>query len=328
MNASSAQRGLLLLPAAGALLLLILRPEAASAAAAEGIDSCLRSLLPALFPFLVMTNVILGLGVPRRLLRLLGRPFEAVFHIRRTALSAFLTGLAGGCPVGAYASVACFRRGDCSREEAERLLIFANNCSPGFLIGVIGPRILQDGAGAIRLLIMQWLVSVYIGYLLGIGRTPSRSVGPAGGEKRPSPAQLLTAAVREGGRSGLVISAYVVFFRVFTAFLPPRPLLRGLLELTSGLSLITGRGLPQTLTAAFLLGWGGLSVACQVISAAEGTELRTGTYIPLRLFHGALMVLCCWSQHKGGPFLLLPLLIFAVFAFLVKTCRKERKHAI
>ena len=71
----------LLLPAACALGLLIFRGEAASAAAQAGLESCLHAVIPALFPLLVLTNLLLRLEFPGAVMRPLGKAFESLFHI-------------------------------------------------------------------------------------------------------------------------------------------------------------------------------------------------------------------------------------------------------
>ena len=45
------------------------------------------------------------------------------------------------------------------------------------------------------------------------------------------------------------------------------------------------------LLAAFLLGWGGLSVHCQVLSFIGGSGLSVGTYLVGKLLHGGLSAL-------------------------------------
>lgn len=317
-------RGLLFLPSAAAFLLLLLRPQAAAAAARETLGNCFDALVPALFPFLVLTELLIGLGLPESAARLLGEPFERLFRIRRTALPAFLAGLLGGYPVGAAAAAAAFRRGDCSREEAGRLAVFADNCGPGFLFGVAG-RILPSSGAALRLLLLEWAVSVWIGVLTGIGHNPSSVTAD---ERRAAPAasELLVSSVRGGGRSMLNICAFVLFFGVIGAFLPCSPFLRGAVELTGGV-LLLGTGAADRVLLAFLIGWGGLAVACQVCSVLSDSGIRSPMYLPMRLLHGGCMALCVALEEFAPICLpLLPLIGFG--AILVKKCRIRRKSAV
>ena len=319
-------RALLPLVPAAAFLLLVLHPRPASEAALAAEELCLHSVIPSLFPFLVLTGLFLGIPLPDAVLRFPGILFEKLFHVRRTAVSAFIVGLLGGYPLGAEAAAAAFRRGDCSSEEASRLLVFANNCSPGFLFGAAASVLPNGRADALLLLCLQWAVSIWLGILTGIGRTPSAPSRAASRRQASSFARLFTASVLSGGRSVLGICAYVVFFSTLSAFLPPVPLLRGCLEMTGGL--LSLRYGDPILPAAFLIGWGGLAVACQVMSAVSASGIPAGRYIPLRLLHGSCMLLTVLAIRSGSFWPLLPLFFALSSVIIVKKCRKTAQSAV
>lgn len=316
----------LFLPIAAALLMLILDGETASAAAKAGLDSCLRSVIPSLFPFLILTNLILRLELPRCFTDFPGRLFERVFHIRRSAFPAFLAGLAGGYPLGAEAAAECCRRKMCSPEEAVRLAVFADNCSPGFLFSLVGSILPGGNRQALKLLLLQWTVSAGLGVILGLGHEPSEYVSPEARVSGDSVFTKITASVKAGGRSVLTICAYVIFFQVLSAFLPEDALLRGIMELTGGVLLLSG---PQSgAVAAFLIGWGGLSAAFQVFSALDGCTAPPLRYFPLRMVHGLLMAVCVLLGQYGPVYpLVFAALAFAA-AFFAKRCRNRRLSAL
>lgn len=309
-----------------AYLLMSLYPHMASEAALAATEVCLRTVIPTLFPFLVLTRLLLALPLPDSVLRLPGLLFERLFHMRRTAFPAFLLGLVGGYPVGAEAAAAAFHRGDCSAEEASRLLVFSNNCSPGFLFGAAAAILPHGSHDALLLLFLQWSVSAWLGVLMGMGKASS-PLSDAASEGNPPPiSRLITTSVLSGGRSVLIISAYVILFGAVSAFLPPIPLLRGMLEMTGGL--ISLKGGDPLLPCAFLVGWGGLAVACQVFSAVSEMGIPTERYLPLRLLHGGCMLLAAWSIRRGSFFLLIPPAVAAVSAFIMKICRKPPISAV
>ena len=70
-------------------------------------------------------------------------------------------------------------------------------------------------------------------------------------------------------------------------------LLTGVLELSSGVSSLTGAGTVtgRLSMAAFMLGWAGISVHCQVLSFIGGSGLSVGTYLVGKLLHGGLSAL-------------------------------------
>ncbi len=321
MRARSLKKLMLFLPVTAAFVLLILHGDIVSEAAKTSLKACFRSVIPSLFPFLVLTNLLLRLELPEGPANYLGRAFERVFHIRRSAFPALLAGLIGGYPVGAEAAAECCRLKKCSAEEAGRLLLFSNNCGPGFLFGLVGSMLPGGNRQALLLLLLQWMVSLGMGVILGLGHQPSKGECSADDSSSEPVYKKITGSVKNGARSVLLICAYIVFFQVFSAFLPKNALLRGLIELTGGVLLLSG---PQvTAVAAFLIGWGGLSVAFQVFSALEGSTVSAARYLPIRLLHAAVMAACVFLCQFGAVY---PLLfgagLFAA-AFFVKTGGKK-----
>ena len=321
------RRAIRCLPIAVAVCLLVLRPETAASAAKEGVTQCLEAVLPSLFPFFVLSRLLLN-GESKGTCSLVSRLFGRVFSVPEAALPVFLMGLVSGFPVGASAAAELYRQGGCTKEEAERLLVFCNNCGPGFLFGAVSLRLYGGVKSALWLFVLQCLISVWLGALLGAGKVPSRREAQTSEAQRPlSFSHALPAAVLSGGRSALIVCAYVVFFAALTAFLPKVPLLRGMMELTGGILCLpkTASALPA---AAFLTGFGGLAVACQVLASLEWTDLRGRLYIPFRLLHGSVMaVTVLMWQHLP---ILLPVwaLLLAFSAFYVGKGRKQREIAL
>lgn len=327
MRRKTFRTALLFLPAAGAFALLSVRSAEASAAARDGVESCLRTVIPSLFPFLVLTNLLLQTELPPFITSTLGSAFEALFNIRKTAMPVFLAGLFGGYPLGAEAAAECRRLGGCSSEEAERLVIISNNCSPGFLFGLVSVRLPGGGQHALVLLLLQWFVSVVLGIQLGNGHSPAKEAlaitNPAG----LSFFGKFSASVRKGTRSVLLICAYVIFFNVLTAFLPDSPFLKGTVELTGGILLLPSSPC-SAVTAAFLIGFGGLSVACQVLSALEGTDVSARRYLPLRFIHGVLMAFGMVFLSFGRIYLVAYCVLLLSTAVFAKTYGKRANSGV
>ena len=64
------------------------------------------------------------------------------------------------------------------------------------------------------------------------------------------------------------------------------------MELSSGVTSLTGGGVAGRLSmAAFMLGWAGLSVHCQVLAFLGDSGLSMGTYLTGKLLHGGLSAL-------------------------------------
>ena len=259
---------------AGALLRY---PRAVSAAVQAGLALCASTIIPALFPFFVVTALLVQLGLIHPLERLFAPFMGPLFHLPGTCAAPLLAGLVGGYPTGAKTVADLYAQRLISRREAEHVLGFVNNCGPAFLLSYVGAGILGDSRAGVDLLLIHVLSALLTGLILCRIGTPGAENPPP--HRRPPVAEkslgeALPAAVTGALTSTLSICAFVVLFRVIAELLPgalPASVL-GTFEMVTGLaSLSPGR--PGFVTAAGIVGWGGLSVHCQTMAALSGTGL-------------------------------------------------------
>ena len=286
-----------------ATLALMLYPQPSMEAAKSGLALCYNVIIPSLFPFFVLSSLVVELGLAGYLGRLLEGLMRPLFHVSGACASAFALGFIGGYPVGAKTAISLYENGMCTKTEAERLLAFCNNSGPAFILG--------DAAA-----------SICIGLLFRFYKA-----GPtARREERQSRPQFhaqrfttaFTGSIKNSFLSTLNICAFVVFFTVViqllirSGFLPglaqvlgtvlapfgltpewAQRLLTGALEISSGVWTLSGDGTlsGKLILAAFMLGWAGISVHCQVLSFIGGSGLSVGTYLVGKLLHGGLSAL-------------------------------------
>lgn len=142
---------LFLLPIALWLLLDTSVRDAVGAA----LTLCARSVIPALFPFMVVSSMLVSLGLGELLSVPLGG-LMALYGIGGAGASALVLGFIGGYPMGGRAAAQLYRDGLLTRDEAERLLSFCNNANPAFLINVLGTGIF----GSFRTGLWLWLIHI------------------------------------------------------------------------------------------------------------------------------------------------------------------------
>lgn len=301
-----------------ALCALVLFPEEAVAAAKDGLSLCARVIIPSLFPFFVLSNLIVELGLAQRLGRLLEPVMQPLFHVGGACASAFVLGFIGGYPVGAKTALSLYQQGAATKAETERLLAFCNNSGPAFIVGVVGAGLFSSSLMGLLLYFAHILASVCVGILFrGWGK--KKAVPPEKGKWTALPPMPPFTPAFTGSVSGafngvLGICGFVIFFTVIIQLLflsgvipalsacigflfsplgmdPAwaQRLLTGLIELSSGVSSLQGAAMSGSLSmAAFMLGWAGLSVHCQVLSFIGGSGLSVRSYIWGKLLHGLL----------------------------------------
>jgi len=308
----------------GLILLLSLAalaaaPQEAISGAKDGLSLCCNVILPSLFPFFVLSSLVVDLGLASYLGRALEGLMRPLFRIGGSCAAAVVLGFVGGYPVGAKTALQLYRQGLCTKTEAERLLAFCNNSGPAFILGVVGAGVFGSSRIGLLLYITHAAASLLVGMLFrfyGTG-TPSDAAGyPKPIETVTVPAAF-TGAVSRSFQSTLNICAFVIFFSVVLRLLSvwgiipalasllsrigvqpewAERLTAGFLELSSGVSSLSkGTGLTgRTSMAAFMLGWAGLSVHCQVLSFLVESGLSAKSYLAGKLCHGLIAAGLTW----------------------------------
>ena len=315
--------------AAALLLLLVLRPQRYAAACAEGIALWAKVVLPALFPFLVLTAWIARSGMadglgrkPSPLLRRCGLPAASA--------GAFLLSIVSGYPVGSRVVADLQRRGEIGRADAEKLSILCSTSGPMFILGSVGNAMFGGGkAGAVLLSAHLFgVLAVALPVLLFRNRSAAAEPSPSPAAQRSAarairapqarePAGTLGETVREAVLSVLCVGGFIALANValcaaedLLLLAPPHALAElclrpfgaqacaegivyGLIEATRGcaaLAAAEAAGLPF---AAFAITFGGASILAQQLAFLRPAGVRAGRFIAVKAAQGCAAALFC-----------------------------------
>lgn len=283
--------------------LLLAEPAKASTAAQEGMALCARTVVPSLFPFFVVTALLLRLGLGSLLRPLCAPVMMPLFRLRGECAAPLLTGFLGGYPTGARAVAQLYEQGSITKSEAERLLGFCNNCGPGFLIGFVGTQVLGSAAAGAALLLVHIAAALLSGLILCNlpGREEQYALPCRLPGDRLSFPKAITEAVSGALTSTLGICAYVVVFRTAAALVGTGipAVVSGALEMVGGIA-----GLPEGtmgfVAAAGLTAWGGLSVHCQTMAVVGELSMKYHTIGKLLQTAFAVILAVAVAQRGYG----------------------------
>ena len=274
----------------------LLCPAACADGVREGLSLAGTQALPALFPFFVISGLLVRCNTDR-LAPLLAKPLARLYGLPPEAAPALILGLIGGYPVGAATACALLSEGALSREAAERVNRFCNCASPGFCIGLVGLGVF----GSARTGAVLYGIHIVSALLVGLffERTPLSAVPRRiHNRSRTSFHSIFCASVQQAASTALTVTAFLTMFSILLrllspvcARLPNGNVLDGMIELTNGLDELALLPLPRRtrLTlASFLLGFGGLAVQFQVRALAEAHDLPVRGLSAAKLLHGTL----------------------------------------
>lgn len=273
------------------MLVIILDAKCATESAKDGIDLCIRTIIPSLFPFFVLStifnNSLLGKSIPFL------RPIGRFCHVPNGAESLLLLGYMTGYPVGAQLISQAYKEKSLTATTAQRLLGFCNNAGPAFIFGMLSPIFAEK--------YVPWLLwgvhiisSIIVGRILPSEDHPNCVI-------KETPAISSGKALHSAIRSIAAVCGWVVLFRILLGYfsrwlmwrfpLPFQVILSGIFELANGcvaLNNIASPGL-KFIIASGILAFGGVCVSMQTLSATEG--LGMGFYFPGKILQAMLSIL-------------------------------------
>lgn len=288
------------------LFLILCHSDTAVSYMSQGLSLCAEMVIPSLFPFMVLSELLVESGGGEILGKLWERPLRRLFGISGAGVCALMMGLVCGFPVGTKTAVSLCRRGDISPEELSRLICFCNIPSSAFLINAVGVSLFGNRRFGLISYVICLLAALLTARILHLfSPLPPK-------EERPRKAaltsgvQIFTHAVTSAALAMLYVCAYVVFFSAFIGTLGHllrgvasgplfTALLFGLFELSGGVmqaSAIPDPTMAQMVTL-ILCGWSGLSVHLQILSLCDdlpsGASVRVRPYLLCKL----IQVLLC-----------------------------------
>lgn len=272
------------------VIISIVFAEQIADAARIGLRLCAASIIPAVFPFMILSDLLVSSSSFEKS-GFLRRCFEGLFGIGGAGITAFLSGILCGFPLGVKSAVDLYNEGHISKDEAERLIGFSNNTGPAFIIAGIGVGMrssLRDGLLLYAALILS---AIAVGALFrGEGSVSKYR------ELKQKARFSLTSSVKSAGINTLTICSFIVFFSVICGLI--RCIVKNtlalsfilpLIEIGNAASFLGSAKIDSVLSlslTAFAASFSGFCVHLQAMSLLSGSDIRAKKYFVMKTLQG------------------------------------------
>lgn len=145
------------------IVLMVAYPNESLSSALRGVSIWWDVLFPALLPFFVLSEIMLGFGLVHFFGMLLDPIMRPVFRIPGIGGFVMALGFASGYPVAAKLTSKLWEQRLINREEGERLISFTTTSDPIFLIGAVSVGFFHDVSLAIILAAAHYGSAILIG---------------------------------------------------------------------------------------------------------------------------------------------------------------------
>ncbi|NLM44013.1 MAG: sporulation integral membrane protein YlbJ [Clostridiales bacterium] len=317
---------------------IIAFPKETFNASLEGLDLWFNVVCPALLPFFICAEILVGLGVVSFIGSIFRPLMSIIFNIPGEGAFAFAMSIASGYPVGAKITATLRSNKQCTKVEAQRMLSLCSTSGPLFIIGAVSVGMLKKPEFAPLLLLSHYLSAVTCGFIMrfykknikasnsAIIQNPFKELIKYREKDGRSFGQLMGDSIKNGVSLVLLVGGYIIIFSVISRVIEITGLLTfitnainllpfinidnkqyvsmmitGILEVTNGIKVCTSQYLPDILKViiiSFFIGFGGLSINAQVSGIIQETDINFLIYFFMKILQGFLASLYTLILYK------------------------------
>lgn len=296
------------------IIIFVINLKSSIDAAINGAKLVVNAILPTIFPFSVICNLLICYDGITLYSKILGPLICKPLGLSKNSSFPIVASFICGYPLGAKYSSDIYNLGYIHKDEYERLLNIASNAGPIFILGSVAVAMLNNIKYGYILLIANYLSSLIIGL---ITKRSSKNLKTQTEKKIPFKeanfGTNLKNSIESAINTTLNVSAFVIIFSVIISIIKSNTfisaafsflenlinlpngiiynLLLGSVEFTNGAKLISEINLAISLKLSiisFILCFSSLSVIAQVTSIVGKDNPNLKRYISLKFLQGII----------------------------------------
>ena len=244
--------------------MMLLSPSKVFEGAKSGLLLWFLTVLPTLFPFLLISRLLLDSCACSLLNRLFSPLLCRLLHISAQGSFAVIVGFLCGYPMGAKIVSDLLCSEQITRSEATYLLSFCNNTSPAFLINYIVLGYFQKPDFILPSILILYGIPILLSFFFRVKKPffdKLRTENKYGAHFVSRAPCFLDACLTDSSKATVTIGGYIILFSVLLNLLQSLPVTSFLyqayllpsLELTNGIALLNKTMSESTASLSFSL---------------------------------------------------------------------------
>lgn len=264
----------------------------------EASISWYKNLIPTLFPFFIITDLLSNYGFINFISNIFGQ-IMVIFKLPKKTSYALFMSMASGFPGNSKLIKELLETGEITSQEASKLLTFTHFSNPLFIIGTIGLIFLNNQKIGLLILIVHYLTNFITGFLF---RNIYKETSVINKKKERTTLPFITVllkSINNAVNTMFLIYGIIIFTSLLTNIITinlnlssfQKSLLTSFLEITQGLKLIANEPLNisiKTSLITFFLSFGGISIHMQVMGILANYKINYYLYLLARIIHASI----------------------------------------
>ena len=284
-------------------ILILTYSSAVISAVIIAIDIWKKNIFTTLFPFFVITDLLINYGLVDILGKLTKKITKKLFHLPGDASFVIIGSMFSGFPSSSKLIKELLNKKKITISEAEYLLSFTHFSNPLFIMGVVGGIVLKSKALALVILISHIIGNFIISFIIrgkhSFRYSEEDETKISHNEKNSNFITILTSAILKAINTLILLLGIITTFLIITSIIEKifninrfsLTIISGLLEITQGINKLSLLNISQLMKATiitFFISFGGISIHCQVMSILSDYDISYKNYLFSRICHALI----------------------------------------
>jgi len=270
----------------------------------DNIELFLYNLLPAIFPFILLTNILIQSSMAYNLSYGLSTIVSKIFNISNTSCPAIIIGMLLGYPNSAIFLSHLYLKNKISSKELEKLLAYTSNANPSFIISTIGISFYSNIKIGIILLVSHFLSSIILGISLrnvniNIIQQNTQNRYTLDKKKHTNMFNIITNSIFNTIKTLGIVFSFTVIFAIISSIICNifsfsnlgDSIITAFIELTNGMKKLSCINLNINkiiILSSFFLSFGSLMIIYQIYAIVHKCNVSIFKFIFYKIIHGIL----------------------------------------
>ncbi len=303
------------------IILIISNPTRYTSGTISGLKLFFFSVLPGLFPFMLLTKLITEIGLVFNLSQRLDKFSYKIFGTPGISIYTFIMSIVSGYPIGAKIIGDLYQKSQISQKDAQKMSIFCTTSGPIFVIGSVGVMMFKS----FKIGLILYFSHILSGAILGIFYNLLTKKHTLQFEKpkqliiSTKPANIISNCVNQTINSLFVVGAYITIFyligeildslKIFTILsnlcLPVlskiglssnnfNGIIYGILEVTRGTKTLSlSISATSVVITSGILSFSGFSIIMQSMAFLKEAKIKAHNFVLSKCVHAILSMFIC-----------------------------------
>lgn len=279
----------------------------------KSIDIFVSKLIPALFPYLIITELLMNSNKIYELSYGIRFTLSKIFRIPEHTTSIIIIGFLLGYPNAAKCILKMYNEGKIDKKLATKLAAFTSNANPSYILTTVGIGIFKSIEIGILLTICHFVSAV----IIGIFFTPSYNnniiqqinTNSNSFTKISSPFELLSASILSSLKTLAYIFAFTVIFSLiptilFNSLNTPdilKAITIGIFEISNGINnvqLLDNTLNTKIILTSFILSFSSLMILVQIFTFISKATVSFKDLLKYKLLQGGISCVISYITLK------------------------------